>query len=104
MLAAYVTPAHALLLLAVLVAFFVLARLSRGDAHEAGAARGRRFRSRLRGWRLRKPTPRQLHVAWVVASALVALVFTRGVAMPVFVLVFFALWLLGFGVLHRLYR
>jgi hypothetical protein len=104
MLAAYVTPAHALLLLAVLVAFFVLARLSRGDAHEAGAAGGRRLRSRLRGWRLRKPTPRQLHVAWVVVSALTALVFTRGVAMPVFVLVFFALWLAGFGVLHRLYR
>jgi hypothetical protein len=104
MLAAYVTPAHALLLLAVIVAFFVLARLSRGDAHEVGAAGGRRLRSRLRGWRLRRPTPRHLHVAWVVVSALVALVFTRGVAVPVFVLVFFALWLVGFGVLHRLYR
>jgi hypothetical protein len=104
MLAASVTPAHALLLLAVLVAFVVLARLSKGDAHAAGAAGGRRLRSRLRGWRLRKPTPRQLHVAWVVVSALVALVFTRGVAMPVFVLVFFSVWLAGFGLLHRLYR
>jgi hypothetical protein len=104
MLAAYVTPAHALLLLALLVAFVVLARLSRGDAEEAGAAGGRRLRNRLRGWRLRKPTPRQLHIAWVVVSALVALLFTRGVAMPVFALIFFALWLVGFGVLHRLYR
>ena len=104
MLAASVTPAHALLLLAVIVAFFVLARLSRGDAHEAGAAAGRRLRSRVRGWRPRKPSPRHLHVAWVVVSALVALVFTRGVAMPMFVLVFFALWLAGFGVLQRLIR
>jgi hypothetical protein len=104
MLAAYVTPAHALLLLAALIAFFVLARLSRGGAHEAGAAGGRRVRRRVGGWRLRWRAPRQLHVAWVVVSALMALMFTRGVAMPVFVLVFLVLWLAGFGVLHRLYR
>ena len=104
MVAGYVTPVHALLLLAVLVAFFVLTKLSRGDAHAGGAARGRRLRSRLRGWRLSKPTRRQVHVAWLVFSALVAFAFTRGIAVPVFLLIFFALWMAGFGVLLRLYR
>jgi hypothetical protein len=104
MVAAYVTPAHALLLLAVLLVFFVLTRLSRGDAHAAGAARGRRLRSRVRGWRLGKPTRRQVHVAWLVFSALVAFALTRGIAVPVFLLVFFGLWMAGFGVLRRMDR
>jgi hypothetical protein len=105
MVAGYVTPVHALLLLAVLVAFFILTKLSRGDAHAAGgAARGRRVRSRMRGWRLTKPTRRQVHVAWLVFSALVAFALTRGIAVPLFLLIFFALWMAGFGVLLRLYR
>lgn len=105
MVAAYVTPTSALLLLAALVAFFILTRLSRGDAHEAaGVAGGRRLRSRLRGWRLRRPTRRQVHVAWLVFSVLVAFALTRGIAVPVFLLVFIVLWLAGFGALLRLYR
>ena len=35
---------------------------------------------------------------------LVAFAFTRAVALPLFLIVFFALWLCGYGVLARLYR
>jgi hypothetical protein len=106
-MAGFVTPTHALLLLAALVAFFVLGRLRRGDAQEAAAAHGRRARRGLRGLldvRLRKPTRREAHVGWLIASAVVAFAFTRGIAVPVFLLVFVVLWLSGFGVLGRIYR
>jgi hypothetical protein len=103
-MAGFVTPTHALLLLAAIAAFFVLGRLTRGDAQETAAAHGRRARRGLRGFRLRKPTRREVHVGWLIASALVAFAFTRGIALPVFLLVFLALWLSGFGVLARFYR
>ena len=106
-MAGLVTPTHALLLLAALAAFFVLGRLTRGDAQEAAAARGRRVRRGLRGrrpFRLRWPTRREANVGWLVASALVAFAVTRGIAIPLFLLLFLVLWLAGFGVLARLYR
>jgi hypothetical protein len=104
MVAAYFTPTTALLLLVVLVVFVVLTVLSRGGGEAAGAAGGRRLRRGIRGFRFGKPTRRQVHVGWVVVSAAVAFAFTRGIAVPVFLLVFFALWLAGFGVLVRFYR
>lgn len=104
MIAAYVTPTSALLLLVVLLVFFVLTRLSRGDMEAAGAERGRGIRRWLRRFRLTRPTRRQVHIAWVIVCVLVSFALTRGIAVPVFLLVFFALWLAGFGVLHRLYR
>jgi len=54
--------------------------------------------------RLRKPTRRTVHIVWLVVSALVALVFTRGVALPLFVGLFFVVWLLGYTILVRFYR
>jgi hypothetical protein len=104
MVAAYYTPTSALLLLAALLVFFILTRLSRGNAEAAGVERGRGIRRRLRVFRLAWPTRRQVHVAWVIVCALVSFALTRGIAVPVFVLVFLALWLAGFGVLHRVYR
>ena len=106
-MAGLVTPTHALLLLAVVAAFFVLGRLTRGDAGEAAAAQGRRLRRGLRGrrdWRLRWPTRREANVGWLVASAVVAFAFTRGIAVPLFLFLFLILWLAGFGVLARIYR
>lgn len=103
-MAGFVTPTHALLLLAAVAAFIVLGRLTRGDARETAAAHGRRARLGLRGFRFRKPTRREVYVGWLIASALVAFAFTRGVAVPVFLFVFLALWLGGFGVLARFYR
>jgi hypothetical protein len=106
-MAGFVTPTHALLLLGALAAFVVLGRLTRGDAQEAAAAQGRRLRRGLRvrrGFRLRWPTRREANVGWLIASALVAFALTRGIAVPVFLLIFVLLWLAGFGVLARLYR
>jgi hypothetical protein len=106
-MAGLVTPTHALLLLAVIAAFFVLGRLTRGDAGEAAAAQGRRLRRGLRGrrdLRLRWPTRREANVGWLIASAVVAFAVTRGIAVPLFLLFFVVLWLAGFGVLARIYR
>jgi len=103
-MAGFVTPTHALVLLAVVAAFFVLGRLTRGDAQEAAAAHGRRARRGLRGLRLRWPTRGEAHVGWLIASALVAFAVTRGIAVPVFLFLFVVLWLAGFGVLARIYR
>lgn len=103
-MAGFLTPLHVLLLLAVIAAFFVLGRLTRDDVEEAGAERGRRLRQLLRRPRLRKPTRREVHVGWLVFSLLVAFLCTRAVAVPLFLLVFFAVWIGGYGVLSRLYR
>jgi hypothetical protein len=103
----FVTPTHALLLLAAVAVFFILGRLSRGDAREAGAAQGRRVRRGLRGlrgWRLGRPTRAQAHVGWLAISVLISFALTRGIAVPVFLVLFLVLWLAGFGVLARLYR
>jgi hypothetical protein len=54
--------------------------------------------------RLRKPKRRTAHIAWLVIAASVALVFTRGAMIVLFMGLFFVLWLLGYGVLARLYR
>lgn len=106
-MAGFLTPTHVLLLLAALVAFVVLGRMTRGGAEQAAAAQGRRVRrglSGLRGWRFRWPTRAEAHVGWLVASLLVAFLLTRAVALPLFLLVFLVLWIAGFGVLVRLYR
>ena len=106
-MAGFLTPTHVLLLLAAVAAFVVLGRLTRADADERAAAQGRRVRRGLRGLgglRLRWPTRREAHVLWLVASLFVALLLTRAVALPLFFLVFFALWAAGYGVLARLYR
>ncbi len=103
-MAGFVTPTHLLILGVLLALLFGLRSLTRGDARAAGAARGRRLRGGLRGWRFTKPTRRQAHVTWLIASALVAFVLTRAVALPLFLLVFFAVWLCGYWVLVRLYR
>ena len=103
-MAGFVTPTHALLLLAAIAAFIVLGRLTRGDAQETAAAHGRRARRGLRGFHFRKPTRREVHVGWIITSALVAFAFTRGIALPLFLVFFLVLWLAGFGVLARFYR
>ena len=54
--------------------------------------------------RLRKPTRRTVHTVWLVVSAVIALVVTHGVALPLFIALFFVVWLLGYGVLARFYR
>ena len=54
--------------------------------------------------RLRKPTRRSAHIAWLVASAVIAVVITRGAVLAVFLAVYFIVWLLGYWVLARLYR
>jgi hypothetical protein len=53
--------------------------------------------------RLRKPTRRQAHILWLVASAVIALLVTHGVALPLFIGLFFVVWLFGYGVLSRLF-
>lgn len=103
-MAGFVTPTHVLLLLAVFAAFFVLSRLTSDDVEQAGAARGRRLRRLFRRPRLRRPTRREAHVGWLVVSILVAFACTRAVAMPLFLFVFFVVWIGGYGVLSRLYR
>jgi hypothetical protein len=103
-MAGFVTPTTVLLLAAALAVVFVLFRLGRDGTGPAGAAGGRRLRRGLRGWRLTKPTRRQAHVGWLVVSALVAFALTRAIALPLFLLVFFALWLCGYWVLVRIYR
>jgi hypothetical protein len=103
-MAGFITPTHVLLLLAAIGVFVVLGRFSRGGGRAPGPVRGRWTWRDARRWRPRKPTRSQAHAVWLVVSALVALVFTHGVALPLFLLVFFVVWLAGFGVLARLYR
>ena len=67
------------------------------DAASRGPARFRRLR-------LRKPTRREAHIGWLVICVVLAFVLTRAVAMPLFLLVFVAVWACGYGVLARLYR
>jgi hypothetical protein len=111
----FVTPTHLLFMLAAVAAFVVLSKLPRGGSSSArgsGSARdwspARSARSRLvarmKSLRLKKPSRAQAHVVLLLVSALVSFAFTRAVALPLFLLVFFALWLCGYGVLARLYR
>jgi hypothetical protein len=105
----FVTPTHLLFLLAAVAVFFVLKKLPRGGsdaAYDWSPARSapRRALARIGSLRPRKPTRAQAHVVLLLASALVSFAVTRAVALPLFLLVFFALWLCGYGVLARLYR
>lgn len=105
----FVTPTHLLFLLAAVAVFFALKKLPRGGsgvAYDWSPARSapRRAVARMRSLRLRKPTRAQAHLALLLVSALVSFAVTRAVALPLFLLVFFALWLCGYGVLARLYR
>jgi hypothetical protein len=110
----FVTPTHLLFLLAAVAAFVVLSKLPKGGSRKgaSGAPRDwdparrapRRVLARVMSLRLRKPTKAQAHVGLLVFSALVSFTLTRAVALPLFLLVFFALWLCGYGVLARLYR
>ena len=54
--------------------------------------------------RLRKPTRRTAHIVWLIVSAVVAVVLTRGTVMAAFVAVYFVVWLLGYWALARVYR
>ncbi len=54
--------------------------------------------------RQRKPSRRRVHIVWLIVAAAIALVFTHGVAVPLFLGLYFIVWLLGYGVLVRLYR
>jgi hypothetical protein len=103
MLPGLVTPTHLLLILIALAIFFGLRWLSTRATRASRPAQGRGI-GRLRSLRLTTPTRGQAHVAWIVASAVVAFALTRAVALPLFLIVFFALWLCGYGVLARLYR
>ena len=105
----FVTPTHLLLMLAAVAVFVVLGRLSRGDSGSAcdqdpARTAPRRVVARIRSLRLSKPTRAQAHVVVLLVSALVSFAVTRAVALPLFLLVFFAMWLCGYGVLARLYR
>jgi len=109
MAAGFLTPTHLLFLLAAVAVFFVLKKLPRGGSgavYDWSPARSapRRAFARIRGSRPRKPTRAQAHIVLLLVSALVSFAVTRAVALPLFLLVFFALWICGYGVLARLYR
>lgn len=103
-MAGFATPTHILLLIAVVAVVLGMGRLTRGDAHATAAAGSRRLRRAVSRWRFTRPTRRQAHVAWLIASALVALALTHAVALPLFLLVFFAVWVCGYWVLVKRYR
>jgi hypothetical protein len=104
MAAGFLTPTHLLFILAALAVALGLRWLSRRDGRSARSWQTAAAAGRLRTLRLRWPTRPQAHVAWVLISALVAFALTRAAALPLFLIVFFALWLCGFAVLVRLYR
>lgn len=52
--------------------------------------------------RLQTPSRRTAHTLWLMASAVIALAVTHGVALPLLI-AFFVDWLLGYGVLARLH-
>ena len=45
--------------------------------------------------RLRRPTHRRLHAGWLIIAAVIAAWFTRGTALPLFLGLFFVVWLVG---------
>jgi hypothetical protein len=101
MLPGLLTPTHVLFLLVIVGVTFGLRRLT---TPRAGSPR-RRLRVRgPRRPRLRKPTRREVHIGWLLFSVVLAFALTRAVAMPLFLLVFLAVWAVGYGVLARLYR
>jgi hypothetical protein len=54
--------------------------------------------------RLRRPTPRTVHILWLIVSAGVALFVTRGAVLAVFLGLFFVVWLVGYWILFRGYK
>lgn len=53
---------------------------------------------------MRKPSRRTVHIAWLAAAVLIAAFAARGAVPAVFLAVFFVVWLLGFGVVEKVYR
>jgi hypothetical protein len=54
--------------------------------------------------RLRRPARRTAHVVWLVVSAVIAVMLTRGTVAAVFLAVYFVVWLFGYWALARVYR
>jgi hypothetical protein len=103
MLPGLLTPTHVLVLVVVVGITFGLRRLTTPRPRKPGAARGPGSVTPRR-LRLRKPTRREAHVGWLLVCIVLAFALTRAVAMPLFLLVFVAVWACGYGVLARLYR
>jgi hypothetical protein len=106
MLPGLLTPTHVLFLIIIVAITFGLHRITTPRTRRARPAPATREprTAALRRLRLRKPTRREAHIGWLVICVVLAFVLTRAVAMPLFLLVFVAVWACGYGVLARLYR
>ncbi len=103
MLPGLLTPTHVLVIVAILAVTFGLRKVTtpvRGRpvrlARQGPGASGACVCGGRRGDRLTS------HGCWSVRWS--PSLFTRAVALPLFLLVFLALWICGYGVLSRLYR
>jgi len=103
MLPGLLTPTHVLFLAVVVALTFGLRRITTPRTRTSRVAREPRAAT-FRCLRLRKPTRREAHIGWLVICVVLAFVFTRAVAMPLFLLVFVVVWACGYGVLARLFR
>ena len=103
MLPGLLTPTHVLFLAVIVAVTFGLRRITTPRARTSRVAREPRAAT-VRRLRLRKPTRREAHIGWLVICVVLAFVLTRAVAMPLFLLVFVAVWACGYGVLARLFR
>ena len=103
MLPGLLTPTHVLFLAVIVGLTFGLRRLTTPRARTSRVAR-RPATGSLWRLRLRKPTRREAHIGWLLVCVVLAFALTRAVAMPLFLLVFVAVWACGYGVLARLYR
>ncbi len=103
MLPGLLTPTHVLFLAVIVAITFGLRRLTTPRARTSRAARAPRP-GKLPRLRLRKPTRREAHIGWLLICVVLAFALTRAVALPLFLLVFVAVWACGYGVLARLYR
>jgi hypothetical protein len=103
MLPGLLTPTHVLFLVVVLAVTFGVRWLTTPRARTSRAAR-EPGTGTFRRLRIRKPTRREAHIGWLLICVVFAFVLTRAVAMPVFLLVFLAVWACGYGVLASLYR
>ncbi len=101
MLPGLLTPTHVLILLVIVGITFGLRRLT---TPRARTPRRKQGTFSPRGIRLRWPTRREAHIGWLLFCVIVAFALTRAVAMPLFLLVFLAVWACGYTVLSRLYR
>lgn len=55
-------------------------------------------------FRLRKPRRREVHIVWLIAAAVMALIITRGAVPAIFLAAYFVLWLIGYWALVRAYK